>query len=95
MISNNISPKKSVDIFVKNIWAFEQNKNVHTSLPFFADGYPGLIYQQSDKGLTVSPFNKRMPELFLYGQTISPISLEIEGPFRIVVFQLFPFVPKT
>ena len=95
MIFKNIIPNKSIDLFVKNIWVFEQDKNIHTSLPFFADGYPGIIFQQSEKGLTVSPFNKKMPKIFLYGQTIKPISLEIEGSFRIVIFQLYPFVPKT
>jgi len=38
------------------------------------------------------PYNKEMPSLFLYGQTIRPIELKIEGTYRLIVFQLYPFV---
>ena len=92
----SILPGKSVSLFVKNIWVFENDdKNIRTNLPFFADGYPGLMFQQTDNGLTVKPHNKIMPELFLYGQTIKPIELEIDGVFTIVTFQLYPFVLKS
>ncbi len=33
-----------------------------------------------------------MPDLFLYGQTINPIELIIEGTYKLIVFQLYPFV---
>lgn len=36
-----------------------------------------------------------MPSLFLYGQTIHPIELDIHGPFRLIGFQLYPFVLKS
>jgi len=36
-----------------------------------------------------------MPELFLYGQTIKPIELEMKGSFILVIFQLYPFVLKS
>jgi len=96
MNSQTIIPDKSISLFVKNIWVFEnEEKNLITNLPFFADGYPGLMFQQTDNGLTVKPQNKIMPELFLYGQTIKPIELEIQGSFTLVIFQLYPFVLKT
>ncbi|WP_400260830.1 helix-turn-helix domain-containing protein [Sphingobacterium sp. SG20118] len=90
----SIIPDKSIDLFVKNIWIFEHDENKHTSLPFFADGYPGLIFHQSEQGLTVNPQNKKMPTLFLYGQTINPITLEISGAYKIIIFQFYPFVLK-
>jgi AraC-like DNA-binding protein len=81
---------------VKNILVFEeQEKNKHTVLPFFADGYPGLIFQETENGLFVSPHNKKMPLLFLYGQTIKPIELHIDGSYKLIIFQLFPFVVKS
>ena len=36
-----------------------------------------------------------MPVLFLYGQTINPIELEITGAYQIIIFQLYPFVLKS
>ena len=36
-----------------------------------------------------------MPEIFLYGQTINPIVLEISGTYLIIIFQLYPFVLRT
>ncbi len=92
MSFQNVIPNESIALFVKNILVFEDDKPAHTCLPFFADGYPGLMFQQSEKGLTVNPHNKKMPEIFLYGQTIKPISLEISGTYQIVVFQFYPFV---
>lgn len=91
-----IRPDKSVSLFVKNVWVFEEReKNQKTILPFFADGYPGLMFQETENGLLVNPHNKLMPLLFLYGQTIKPIELAIQGSYRLIVFQLYPFVLKS
>jgi AraC-like DNA-binding protein len=91
-----VTPDKSVSLFVKNIWVFENDTDtITTSLPFFADGFPGLMVQQSEGGLIVNPHAKIMPEIFLYGQTIAPIELEITGRYSIVIFQLYPFVLRT
>ncbi len=92
----SIKPDKSISLFVKNIWVFENDdKTKKTNLPFFADGYPGLMFQQTDNGLTVYPHNKVMPEIFLYGQTIKPIELQISGTYLIIIFQLYPFVLRN
>lgn len=92
----SIVPDPSVSLFVKNIWVFEsEEKGSTTNLPFFADGFPGLMFQQTENGLIVKPHNKKMPEIFLYGQTINPIVLEISGTYLIVIFQLFPFVLRN
>ncbi len=70
-------------------------KTTTTNLPFFADGFPGLMYHESPNGLYVNPHKKRMPPLFLYGQTIEPIEIEVSGSFQIVIFQLYPFTLKS
>lgn len=91
----NIIPSNSIALFVKNIWVFESKNSLSTSLPFFADGYTGLMFQQSENGLTVNPHKKKMPEIFLYGQTIKPITLEVNGAYKIIIFQFYPFVIKA
>jgi len=89
-------PDKSISLFVKTIWLFENDdKTIQTNLPFFADGYPGLMFQQTDNGLTVKPHAKKMPPLFLYGQTIKPITMDIKGSYTLLIFQLYPFVLKS
>jgi len=66
-----------------------------TNLPFFADGFPGLMYHETPNGLYVNPHKKRMPQLFIYGQTIEPIEIEIFGSYQMIVFQLYPFTLQT
>lgn len=93
---SNIPVTPPLSLFVKNIWVFEgKNSLQKTSLPFFADGYPGLMFQQSRNGLKVIPHNREMPQVFLYGQTIKPITLEIDGSYQIIIFQFFPFVLRS
>jgi AraC-like DNA-binding protein len=91
----SITPNKDISLFVKDILIFESSDAaVKTCLPFFADGYPGLMFQQTTSGLIVNPHQKLMPTLFLYGQTLKPIELEMNGTYRIIVFQLYPFLLK-
>ncbi len=96
MKSQIIQPDKEISLLVKSILVLDNNdKKASTSLPFFADGYPGLMFQQTDNGLTINPHKKLMPLLFLYGQTIHPVQLNIEGAYLLIGFQLYPFVLKN
>ena len=96
MISTVIAPDTSISLWVKQVLIFEDKQGSQkTSLPFFADGFPGLIFHETENGLFVNPHNKKMPSLFLYGQTIEPVELVLHGHFRLIVFQLFPFVLKS
>lgn len=93
MYSKDFIPNDQIALFVKNISVFEESdSHKKTILPFFADGYPGLLFQQTQNGLRVNPHDKQMPELFLYGQTIKPIELVMEGAYKLIIFQLYPFV---
>jgi AraC-like DNA-binding protein len=96
MDSSIFNPDPLVSLFVKSILVFEENDSPKTTvLPFFADGYPGLLYREAKNGLFVKPHNKEMPVLFLYGQTVQPVELVFKGNYRMIVFQLFPFVIKN
>ena len=72
----------------------QQDPKASLDLPIYADGYPGIMYQQAEEGLIQMPRAKRLSELFLYGQTLQPIVLQTEGPYRYVVVQLYPFASK-
>lgn len=91
-----VDPDETVSLFVKTILIFEETENTsQTVLPFFADGYPGILFHDTEKELWVSPHNKQMPHLFLYGQTLKPIELVLNGRFKLIIFQLYPFVLKS
>ena len=88
-VSNKLKP------FVNCIMEGENNaKNAHTHIPLYADGYPGIMFQQSSNGFYLLPKKKKLSELFLYGQTIAPVSLDVQGPYRFIVLQLYPFASK-
>lgn len=91
-----ITPDASLSLFVKDILVFEaENENLQTVLPFYADGYPGLMFQETAGGLVVNPHKKQMPQLFLYGQTIKPIELVMQGSYKLIIYQLYPFVLRS
>lgn len=88
--------KKNLNLFVKDIIVLEEQfpKTKKTKLPFFADGYPGIVLQQTTKGAFLYPKKKQLSTFFIYGQTLHPIEIEMEGPYKLIVFQLFPFAVK-
>jgi len=88
----SLQPDDSIALFVKAILVYESDTEGKTVLPFFADGYPGIMYHQTENGLQVLPHDKQMPLLFLYGQTLKPIELVMEGSYSLIGFQLYPFV---
>ncbi len=87
---------ETVELLVKQVLMYEGGVAGETTrLSFYADGYPGLMYQDTGRGLTVQPHDKVMPELFLYGQTIQPVELVITGSYHLTVLQLYPFVLRS
>jgi len=66
----------------------------HTNIPLYADGYPGIMFQQSVNGFFLLPEKKPLSEFFLYGQTLEPVSLDVKGPYDFIVFQLYPFASR-
>lgn len=90
-----IQPHDDISLFVRSIMVFEGDADKKTVLPFFADGYPGLLFFESDKGLKVHPHDKQMPQFFIYGQTLEPLELVFETGYRMIVFQFYPFILKS
>lgn len=84
---------KKIEPFIKEIFLFQDCGTEH-SLPFYADGYPGIVYAETENGVFLLPHNKLLPEFFLYGQTIDPIELKISGFYKLIVFQLYPFATR-
>jgi AraC-like DNA-binding protein len=86
---------KDLEPFINCIMVKESaSQNSHTNIPLYADGYPGIMFQQAENGFYLLPRKKKLSELFLYGQTLDPVSLDVKGPYNFVVFQLYPFASK-
>ncbi|WP_194774647.1 helix-turn-helix domain-containing protein [Pararhodonellum marinum] len=68
------------------------DEEIQVELPFFADGFPGILYYEAAQGVYLS--GKRLSELMLYGQTISPITLQIKGSYKLIILQLYPLTSK-
>ncbi len=52
------------------------------------------MFQQAENGFFLLPQKKKLSELFLYGQTLQPVSLDVEGKHHYIVVQLYPFASK-
>lgn len=89
-----IQPATEVSTFVKRIVLLEDDRNIDHSLPFFASGYPGIVFSETDEAMLLQPFNKLLSNFFLFGQTIEPIQIQIRGAYKMVVFQLYPFATR-
>lgn len=82
----------NLELFVKNIFVMENhNKTIKSNLPFFADGYPGIIFLEAEYKAILLPRKKELSQFFLYGQTLNPIEISLEGSYQLIVFQLYPF----
>lgn len=90
-----LSKHKSLDPYVKDIFLIENNdEKAENNLPFYADGYPGIIYSESDDAFFLQPRNKKLSDFYLYGQTIVPISLNVKGTFKLILLRLYPFAVR-
>lgn len=64
-------------------------------MSYYADGLPGLMFHHSSHDLLLNDEGQKLSTLFLYGQTVRPIRIMTDGPFRSIVFHFFPHVIKT
>lgn len=95
MIKGKRTYSENLQSFVNDILVFEQeNPNTETVLPFYADGFPGIVFNAAPNGLYLQHRNKKLSEFFLYGQTINPIELYVRGSYKMIVFQMFPFAVR-
>ena len=89
------NPPDALRPYVNTIMVMEsEEKKGKTTIPLYADGYPGIMFQQSKNGFFFHPKGKKLSELFLYGQTVDPARMEVEGQFDYIVFQLYPFASQ-
>jgi len=83
---------KSLEPFARDIFLLQRDDTeTEKKLPFYADGYAGIIYSRSEHPFYQHPLNKKLSDFYLYGQTIEPITLNVKGAFQLICMRLYPF----
>jgi AraC-like DNA-binding protein len=90
-----IIPPDHLKQWVRFFWAFETDGEVSHVLNPLADGCPGIIFQDASDGQFHDTAKHLMPEIFLYGQTISCSPLSLNGKFKTVGICFYPSVLKS
>lgn len=91
----HFKPSPFLTPLVRAIFVLEdQEAKGETRLPFYADGFPGIMYQEANKMIHM-PANKVLDPFILYGQTIEAMELVVDGPYKIIAFQLYPFAARV
>lgn len=91
---HSISPHPSISNFVSKIIAIEDCKlNFDAGLPLIANGYPGFAFQTTNSK-NFSNGNRNIDNLFLFGQTITPIKLYTPERLTFIAYFFYPHVLK-
>lgn len=92
-----IPPPDYLKSYIRYFWKLK-NDNAHESFKTLGplpDGCPGIIFQHSSEGSFVDPIHKQLPEIFLYGQTIKPTELYLQGKFQTLGICFYPYALKS
>lgn len=87
-----VRPPDYLKDFVRYFWTLEGCPFDTGSKTFgpLADGYPGLIFQQSERRHLYSSDNKELPKSFVYGQCIKLTQLNLTGNFSLIGIRFYP-----
>jgi AraC-like DNA-binding protein len=91
------TPSEVLRPFVKYFWVLQNNGIDNTPKTFGAivDGSPGVIMVQSEKEAFCDEQNKKLPDIFLYGQTTKPVSFTSSGKLNVVGICFQPHALKS
>jgi len=87
-VQHNILIPERLRPFVREVLVLDSSE-----LAFYADGCPGIIFQQTDGGgdsCLILNDDKRLSPVFLYGQTVEPIRMATTGSLKMIVVCLHP-----
>jgi AraC-like DNA-binding protein len=92
-----IQPPGYIKNYVRYFWTLESPCNGATPKTFgpVADGCPGFIFQQAEKGNFYDEIKEDLPALFLYGQTTRPREIRTGGEIRALGASFYPHALKS
>lgn len=91
------APPEELKQLVRYFWVLEDD-NAHAAPKTFlaiADGCPGIIFHQPEKGKLLDYEQKPLPGVILYGQTVEPVKFHSTGPFSAMGVYFYPHALKT
>ena len=90
---DSLQRRKILSSYVKRIWSIgcQDYSSSHHQFRFFADGSPGLMFQQAGEPMLINN-DRTAANVFLYGQTVNPIVLSTIGRYDITVVTFYPDV---
>lgn len=96
MVYQQLPPPYHISNYVRYFWTLESAQ--FDSLPRLfgplADGCPGIIFQPSALGIYYDQ-QKQLPEIFLYGQTLTRTALHFVGKFQTIGICFYPNALKS
>jgi len=92
LIYKEIRPPDYLKDYVRYFWILEGDHTDPSTkrLGPLADGCPGIMFQEYNKGAYFDHENKKLPQTFLYGQTVTRTSIYLSGAFKTVGVRFFP-----
>ncbi len=95
MILKPIAPPTPIASFVKSITVIDFEGEENYMLDLFADGFPGIIYQQSEAMISQEKDIKYLESLVFHGLTLTPSKLALKGQKPVIIYQLYPHITKS
>ncbi|WP_313511920.1 DUF6597 domain-containing transcriptional factor [Sphingobacterium sp.] len=91
-----IYPIEPLRKYIRYFWTLEDDSLNFTEKTFkiMSDGLPGLIFQENKKAF-LDKGNKKLPQLFLYGQTTRYTEHKAVQPFRNIGIYFQPTALKS
>jgi|SRR5688572_16783091 len=91
------APPEILKPFIKYFWALESTSVDNSAKTFGAivDGCPGAILVRSENEAFCDEKNKKLPGIFLYGQTTTPVHLSTAGNFNAIGICFQPHALKS
>ena len=87
-------PTDRLKPYIKHFWALNGSEAGSQSLRTMADGCPGIIFQHADNGSFYQQ-EKKLPDLFLYGQSTTFGELALHGSFNSIGIYFYPGALKA
>lgn len=89
----------SLEGVVKAVFSMQAHQIGGANSPFsyYANGSPGILFQQSENGMYLKVDHEvfEVSELYIFGQPLKPVTLFSEGAFKLVIIQLYPDALKS
>jgi AraC-like DNA-binding protein len=88
-----IIPPPAISRYVSNILVIENDRHLHPDfvLPLFANGSPTLVFQTT----TALKQDQSIGHLTLYGQTVKPDALSLQGDFTLIAYFFYPYTVRS